>query len=110
MATKTIYAVWPCRLAFLPTEFECVQTVWFFIKMSDWPFLRKTIDMLIDARTLGRLHSLLDDDRTKIIKLTDGNAGMSALRVAQELGHKCKMVCTTLKKDISPVEFPCCTS
>ncbi len=35
-------ADWP----FLPNEFECVQqTVWLFIKMSDWHFLRNTIDM-----------------------------------------------------------------
>ncbi len=37
-----------CSLAlqiglFLPNEFECIQTVWLFIKMSDWPFLRNTI-------------------------------------------------------------------
>ncbi len=31
---------------FLPEEFEHVQTVWLVIKMSDWPFLSNTIDMM----------------------------------------------------------------
>ncbi len=36
-------ADWP----FLPNEFECIQTVWLFIRMSDWLFLRNTSDMSI---------------------------------------------------------------
>ncbi len=35
-------ADWP----FLPNEFKCMKIVWPFIKISDWPFLRNTIDML----------------------------------------------------------------
>ncbi len=31
----------------LPIEFECMKTVWPFIKISSWPFLRNTIDMSI---------------------------------------------------------------
>ncbi len=40
-------AVWLCRLPFfIPNEFECIQTVWLFIRMSDWPFLSNIIDTL----------------------------------------------------------------
>ncbi len=31
---------WP----FLPNVFECMKSVWPFIKISDWPFLRNTVD------------------------------------------------------------------
>ncbi len=33
-------ADWP----FLPHAFECMKSVWPFIKISDWPFLHNTID------------------------------------------------------------------
>ncbi len=36
----------PADCPFLPNDFKCVQTVWLFIKMSDWPILRNTIDIV----------------------------------------------------------------
>ncbi len=35
---------WP----FLPNTFECIKSVWPFIKISDWPFLRNTINIVCD--------------------------------------------------------------
>ncbi len=43
----------PADWSFLPNEFECIQTVWPFIKMSDWPFLRNNIDMSSFSCTPG---------------------------------------------------------
>ncbi len=34
-------ADWP----FLPNAFECMKSVWSFIKISDWSFLRNIVDM-----------------------------------------------------------------
>ncbi len=39
----------PADWSFLPNEFEWVQTVWLFIKMSNWPFLAKPSNGLIHA-------------------------------------------------------------
>ncbi len=51
-----------------------------------------------DALRLERPHALSDNNQTKITKHTAENLGMSVRHVAQELGHKCETVCTTLKK------------
>ncbi len=53
---------------FLPNEFECIQTVWLFIKMSDWPFLRNTINMLspVAIKNGVRLHSGCSSALTKL--------------------------------------------
>ncbi len=32
---------WP----FSPNVFECMKSVWPFMKISDWPFLRNTVDI-----------------------------------------------------------------
>ncbi len=59
---------------------------------------------LTDSTRLGRPHTLVDDDCTKITEHMYENPGMSVRCVAQELSHKCEMVCTTLKKE---GYFPC---
>ncbi len=40
-----VLAHWP----FLPKEFEWVQTVWLFTKMSNLPFLRNTVNMIMSV-------------------------------------------------------------
>ncbi len=65
---------------------------------------------LAEEPWLGKPHTLSDNDRTKIREHTDENSGMAAHCVAQELGHKCEMVHSTLRKGISPIEFLCCTN
>ncbi len=54
---------------------------------------------LANALRLGRPHAFSDNDRTKITEHADENPGVSVCRVTQELGQKCKMVCTTLKRE-----------
>ncbi len=67
--------------------------------------------LLTDAPRLEIPHALPDNDQIEIIEHADENPGMSAHCVTQELGQKCGMVRTTLKKKgISPIKFSCCTN
>ncbi len=52
-------------------------------------------------------HTLSDDDQNKITEHMDENLVMSTCCIAQELGHKHKMVLTMLKKKKKKGYFPC---
>ncbi len=49
-------ADWP----FLPNAFECMKSVWPYIKISDWLILRNTVDIFISPRCGARECPTLD--------------------------------------------------
>ncbi len=54
-------------MAFLPTAFECMKSIWPFIEISDRPFLRNTVDMVHPIPGLKRDYFATEEDLQSVV-------------------------------------------